>query len=51
MPQSQIHDAAYRSRRDGLAGNRFADEATLLRLAAQLEQAKPWANEVPPLVQ
>ncbi|MCB8928200.1 MAG: amidase [Ardenticatenaceae bacterium] len=30
---------------------RFADEATLLRLAAQLEQAKPWANEVPPLVQ
>ena len=30
---------------------RFADEATLLRLAAQLEQAKPWANEVPPMVQ
>lgn len=30
---------------------RFADEATLLRLAGQLEQAKPWANEVPPLVQ
>ena len=30
---------------------RFADEATLLRLAAQLEQAKPWANEIPPIVQ
>ena len=29
---------------------RFADEVTLLRLAAQLEQAKPWANEIPPLV-
>ncbi|NIO41583.1 MAG: amidase [Burkholderiales bacterium] len=27
---------------------RYADEATLFRLAGQLERAKPWANKVPP---
>ena len=27
---------------------RFGDEATLFRLAAQLEQAKPWSARVPP---
>ncbi|HVP03217.1 MAG TPA: amidase family protein [Solirubrobacteraceae bacterium] len=28
---------------------RFGDEATLLALAAQLEQAQPWAGRVPPI--
>ena len=30
---------------------RFGDEATLFRLAAQLEQAQPWAARMPALVQ
>ncbi|GAB4400125.1 MAG: amidase [Microscillaceae bacterium] len=29
---------------------RFGDEATLIRLAAQLEQAQPWADKLPPVV-
>jgi Asp-tRNA(Asn)/Glu-tRNA(Gln) amidotransferase A subunit family amidase len=28
---------------------RFGDEATLFRLAAQLEQARPWAQKRPPV--
>jgi amidase len=28
---------------------RFGDEATLLRLAAQLEQERPWRTKLPPI--
>jgi amidase/6-aminohexanoate-cyclic-dimer hydrolase len=28
---------------------RFGDEATLLRLAAQLEQERPWNGKLPPI--
>ncbi len=27
----------------------FGDEATLLRLAAQLERAQPWNRQLPPI--
>jgi amidase len=30
------------------AVGRFGQEATLLSLAGQLEQAQPWANRLPP---
>ena len=30
--------------------SRFGDEATLFRVAGQLERARPWAGRVPPLV-
>jgi amidase/6-aminohexanoate-cyclic-dimer hydrolase len=28
---------------------RFGDEATLIRLAAQLEQTRPWKGKLPPV--
>jgi amidase/6-aminohexanoate-cyclic-dimer hydrolase len=28
---------------------RFGDEATLFRLAGQLEQERPWKNRLPPV--
>ena len=28
---------------------RYADEATLFRLASQLEKARPWSNRIPPI--
>jgi amidase len=31
-------------------GARFGDEASLFRIAGQLERARPWANKVPPVV-
>lgn len=28
---------------------RFGEEATLFRLASQLEEARPWAGKIPPV--
>jgi len=32
-----------------LFSSRFGEDATLLRLAAQLERAQPWAERMPPI--
>ena len=32
-------------------GARFGDEASLFRIAGQLERARPWADRVPPVVE